>query len=69
MYEYLHGWKMASDILFCEFIYTVEVRKMQKLSVIESDEINFFAILSTLVQEYLRKLEWHGLLVYNKCFL
>ena len=42
---------------------------MQKLSVVESDEINFFAILSMLVQEYLRKLEWHGLLVYNKCFL
>ena len=42
---------------------------MQKLSVIESDEINFFAILSMLVQEYLRKREWHGLLVYNKSFL
>lgn len=42
---------------------------MQKLSVVESDKTNFFAILSMLGQEYLRKLEWHDLLVYNKCFL
>lgn len=42
---------------------------MQKLSVVESDKINCFAMLSMFVQEHLVIMGWHDLLVYNKSFL
>lgn len=66
----LHGCEITSGCQSVQWIYLncVEVRKKQKLSVVESDEINCFGILFMFVQEYLGKLKWHDLLVQTNVF-